>query len=287
MQINSRTQVVAVLGHPIAHTASPAMFNAAFKALDLNWCYLAFDVKPSDLGTTLRGLTAAGVVGVNLTVPHKILVMRYINCKERNALQLGAVNTIKFFSRNRTSSIHGYNTDGYGLLKALQEKFSFRPQGKIATIIGCGGAGRSAAIQLALSGAKKLILLNRTRSKAFAVARAIRFLGTKTICVFSAEPCDLVIQATSLGLNNRDPLPISRTGLQRCNPKLFFDMIYSPAETSIMKIADQLGCRISGGLEMLLHQGVKAFEIWTGRKAPIKIMRQALHREIYKRETFR
>jgi len=288
MHVSGQTRILAVLGHPIAHTASPAIHNAAFDALGLNWRYVALDVDPRNLGSALRGLTTAGLVGVNLTVPHKIQVLRYLDSMDSTVKVLGAANTLKFQVRGTKPSIHGCNTDGYGLLKALKEDFEFHPRGKTVAIIGCGGAGRSAAIQLASVGVGKLILINRSRSKAIAIARRIRALkppsrpgGGRTICVFTPEPCDMVIQATSLGLKTSDPLPLTSQQLWQLAPRFFFDMIYRPAETPVMRLARKMGCRTVNGLGMLLHQGAKAFEIWTSRKAPVEVMRRALKREIY------
>ena len=257
------------------------MHNAAFDALGLNWRYMAFDVEPSKLGVTLQGLATANVVGVNLTVPHKILAMRHVDRMDLSVQKIKATNTLHFVQKKNKTLIQGYNTDGYGLLKALKESFSFRPKDKTIAMVGCGGAGQGAAIQCALSGARKLILLNRTRSKAVALARRIQTLRTKTICSLKYEPCDLVIQATSLGLNKSDPLPLSLSELKLLQPLLLLDMIYRPAETPIMRLAAKLGCKVSNGIGMLLHQGAKSFEIWTHQKAPLKVMRQALHREIY------
>ena len=138
MHINGKTRMVAVLGHPIAHTASPAMHNAAFAALNLNWCYLAFDVDPARLRAALHGLAAMGVVGVNLTVPHKILAARWLDEMDQSVRQLGAANTLKFSMASERPRLRGFNTDGHGLLKALEGEFSFHPRGKAVAIIGCG-----------------------------------------------------------------------------------------------------------------------------------------------------
>jgi shikimate dehydrogenase len=283
MQINGQTRIVAVLGHPIAHTASPAMHNAAFEKLRLNWRYIALDMNPSDLSDVLHGLALAGLVGVNLTVPHKLLAMKHLDRVDRSARDLKATNTIHFTMKEGRPMLTGHNTDGYGLLKALEEEFSFRPRGKTIAIVGCGGAGQGAAIQLALAGAKKIILLNRTRAKALAVARQIRSLKAKTKCIFFPEPCDLTVQATSLGLKSSDSLPLERSQLEKLSPKFFFDMIYRPAETPVMRMAKKTDSQVANGLEMLLHLGARAFEIWTGKKAPVEVMRWALRKEIYGR----
>jgi shikimate dehydrogenase len=281
-QINGQTRIAAVLGHPIAHTASPAMHNAAFSKLGLNARYVALDVEPASLKEVLTGLAAAGFMGVNLTVPHKILALKHVDKIEKSALQLGAVNAIHVSQKKGRALLHGYNTDGYGLIQALKEDFSFSPKGKTIAILGCGGAGRGVAIQLALCGVRKLILLNRTKSKAQEVARRIRSLKLKTDCAFAPEKCDLLIQATSLGLKASDPLPLSASELKALAPRLLFDIVYRPAETPLMRLAKKQKIRTSNGLGMLLHQGAKAFEIWTGRKAPIEVMRRALKNEIYK-----
>jgi shikimate dehydrogenase len=278
MHINGKTQLVAVLGHPIAHTASPAMHNAAFKKLGLNWAYVALDIKPIQLRLILSSLSMAGFVGVNLTVPHKLLAMKCLDKVEREARLLGAANTLRFSKKE--SRIHGYNTDGYGLLKALHEAFRFSPKNKTIAILGCGGAGQAAAIQLALAGAKKLILINRTRSKARRVATRIKALRLKTKCVFITEPCDLAIQATSLGLHPTDPLPIAIQEWKKLNPPFLFEMIYRPSETKMMRLARKSKSQTVNGMNMLLHQGAKAFEIWTHRKAPLNVMRQALRKEL-------
>jgi shikimate dehydrogenase len=279
--INGKTRIASVLGHPIIHTASPAIHNAAFDKLHLNWKYIALDVDPRELKKTLHGLCLAGFVGTNLTVPHKIVALKCVDQIDRLASHLGAINTVSFALVKGQPFLRGYNTDGYGLLKALQESFSFKPKGKTIAIVGCGGAGRGIAIQLAIAGARRLVLLNRTRSKAAEIARRIKQLRLKTICVFSPEKCDLAIQATSLGLKPSDPLPISLKDLQTLNPRYFYETNYRPAETKMLRLVRKNKIRGANGLSMLLHQGARAFEIWTGLKAPVKVMRQALMREVY------
>jgi shikimate dehydrogenase len=281
MPIDGNTKMVAVLGRPISHTASPAMHNAAFESYKMNWAYIALEVDSRQLGTVLSGLAYAGFVGVNLTVPHKLLALQLVDEVDSTAKKIGGTNTIQFKrSKNKIKTL-GFNTDGYGLLRALKESFAFNPKGKTIAIVGCGGAGQGAAVQLALAGARKLILLNRTRSKATHVAKIVRKLKKSIECTFEIESCDLVIQATSLGLNSKDPLPLTQEDLRSLNPDYFYDMIYRPAQTPIMKLAGRLRIRTSNGLGMLLHQGAKSFEIWTGKKAPLSVMRRALYHEIY------
>lgn len=281
MQINGKTRIVAVLGHPVAHTASPAMHNAAFDALGLNWRYVALDVDPSRLEPVLQGLAQAGFAGVNLTVPHKLMALCMLDLKDASVKELGATNTLSFISRGSGVKIHGFNTDGYGLLKGLKEAFHFSPKGKRIAVVGCGGAGRGAAIQLARAGAAKLILINRTRAKATALAKELQRQQLRVECSFAPEKVDLVVQATSLGLCAGDELPVTRDQLSVLEPRFFYDMVYRPAETAALRLALKMGCRGANGLGMLLHQGARAFEIWTGRKAPVDVMRRALLKEIY------
>jgi shikimate dehydrogenase len=281
--INGQTRIVAVLGHPIAHTASPAMHNAAFDALGMNWRYIALDVDPARLGPALRGLALCGLAGVNLTVPHKLIAFREADRLDATAKDAQAANTLAFSLRTGKPFLHGHSTDGHGILAALREEFSFRPAGRSIAILGCGGAGQSAAIQFALAGAKRIVLLNRTRAKATTIARRIRTLRPRVECLLAPAPCDLLVQATSLGLKSSDPCPLDATLLAAVKPRAFLEMIYRPAETPAMRLAHRRGCRVANGLSMLLHQGARSFEIWTGRKAPVEIMRRALHREVYGR----
>jgi shikimate dehydrogenase len=228
------------------------------------------------LRPVIKRLPDAGVAGVNVTVPHKTRAAGLIQRLDPVARKIGAVNTIVFSKPPR-----GYNTDGHGLLEALRKEFGFRPRGATIAIAGCGGAGQAAAVTLALAGAKKLILLNRTASKARSLSRRIRAVAPRTRTVLLPDRCDLLINATSLGLRSGDPLPLSLAALRVLKPSRFFDMIYRPPVTPFMKRMKKLGARTANGLEMLLYQGVRAFEIWTRKKAPVTVMRRALKREVY------
>lgn len=269
-------KTVGIVGHPIKHTASPAMHNAAFARLKMPWSYTAWDVPPARLKSSLEHLRKSGVAGVNVTVPHKTNAAKYVKKLDPAARKIGAVNTIVFSNPTR-----GFNTDGHGLVRALRRDLRFQPRGKTIAVAGCGGAGQAAAVALALAGARKLILLNRTGSRARALSRRIRSLCPKTAVRLKPEKCHLLINATSLGLRKTDPLPLSLPELRVLQPALFMDMIYRPATTSFMKTMKKQGARTANGLEMLLQQGGRAFEIWTGRKAPLEVMRRALKKEIY------
>ncbi len=269
-------KTVGIVGHPIKHTASPAMHNAAFRRLKMNWSYEAWDVPPASLPAALKQLQTSGVVGINITIPHKASAARCLKKLDRSARAIGAVNTIVFSNPPR-----GFNTDGHGLIQALRREFGFRPRGKTIAVAGCGGAGQAAAVALALAGAQKLILLNRTAARARALARRIQSLRRRTAISLKPEKCHLLINATSLGLRKSDPLPLSLACLRMLKPGLFMDMIYRPATTAFMKTMKKEGARAANGLEMLLQQGARSFEIWTRRKPPLQTMRRALKTEIY------
>jgi shikimate dehydrogenase len=278
MRIDGETRVAGVFGDPIEHSASPQMHNAAFEHLGMNWCYLPFAVKPASLEAALRGVRDMNFVGVNLTVPHKIFALNLVDKVDPHAQQLGAVNTVHVVG----GKLIGYNTDGYGLVMALREDFGFELKGRRVMILGAGGAGRAATIQCAMEGVGELFLVNRTLSKAQDLAHDVRNEFPRvavTVGAPRAGVVDLLINATSLGLRADDPKPIC-CGQIRMFLRVF-DMIYRPAETKLLAEARRAGCKTANGLNMLLHQGAKAFEIWTGKRAPVEVMRKALRKAVY------
>jgi shikimate dehydrogenase len=286
MVIDGSTRIVGVFGHPIEHTASPAMHNAAFDHLGLNWRYLAFDVHPDDLRGALHGIRDLHFAGVNLTVPHKLLAVKIVDSMDKEAQLLGAVNTVVVDDRQ----LMGFNTDGYGFKRAVREEFGMELRGRRVLILGAGGAGRALAVQCAVEGAAAIFIVNRTRSKAVSVVEEIRKLAPRAFAVaMPIEPAhiakhlnevDLVVNATSLGLRPDDPLPLAKFPRQ-CKWLRVYDTIYRPAETRFLAAARKAGAQTANGLSMLLHQGARAFEIWTGRRAPVAVMRRALHKAVY------
>ncbi len=286
MQIDGSTRIVGVFGHPIAHTASPAMQNAAFDRLGMNWRYLAFDVDPDRLRGALGGIADLNFAGINLTVPHKILALDIVDEVDKQARQLGAVNTIIVDGHE----LRGFNTDGYGFVRGLREDFGVELRGRRVLILGAGGAGRALAIQSALDGAAAIFLANRTASKAFHVVGEIRKIVPHAFAVaLPMQPAhiakhldevDLVVNATSLGLKPGDPPPLKKFP-RRCNWLRVYDTIYRPTETPLLSLARKAGAKTANGLSMLLHQGARSFELWTGRRAPVAVMRRALHKAVY------
>ena len=296
--INASTRLCGVYGYPIKHSASPAMHNAALTALGLNWRYLAFEVHPDDLPSAINGARAMRFVGLNLTVPHKLLAVELMDVLDESAKQWGAVNTVRFEGKDATGNwrpvaqlteppcevrTQGFNTDAEAITRSLREDLKLQPADARILLLGAGGAGRVAALKLAQDGAGELFLVNRTQSKAEAVAREIkqRFPQLKVQVGYPKSEIDLVLNATSAGLNAGDPLPFDTAQFSLAQARTAYDMIYRPTETPFLQAARKAGCRVANGLGMLLYQGAKAFELWTGKNAPINIMREALVKNIY------
>lgn len=297
--LSARTRYCAVLGHPIHHSASPAMQNAGLSALGLDWRYLAFDVPPAELGVALAGAKAMRFLGLNLTVPHKLLAFDLVDARDGSAETWGAVNTIRFEAQAADGAwrplrefdvppdgpirSHGFNTDAEALAQALREDLGLPLAGQSVLLLGTGGAGRTAALKLASEGVAHLWLLNRTTDKARGVAREIQqrhpAVAVRLGC--PEADVDLVLNATSLGLKPEDPLPLAPGAFDLRRAAAVYDMIYRPAETPLLRAARAAGCRTANGLGMLLYQGAKALEIWSGQPAPVAAMRAALEANVY------
>lgn len=282
--ITGRTRLCGILGYPLDHSLSPPMHNAAFAALGLDWAYVPWRVAPDRLGEALRGLRAlANFAGANVTVPHKEAILPHLDGLTAEARAVGAVNTIV----REAERLTGHTTDGAGLLADLAEALAFRPREARIVIVGAGGAARSAAFALAAAGARCLAILNRSDDRARALAADV---GRATSAVeavayplrrFPADQilgsADLVLNATSVGLHAGDPSPLD---LAPCRPSTaVYDLVYNPSETGFLREARARGLRAANGLGMLVHQGAAAFALWTGRPAPMGVMRRALAAE--------
>lgn len=298
--ISALTRYCAVLGHPIAHSASPAMQNAGITMLGLDWCYVAYDVDPQELRKALDGAKAMRFIGLNLTVPHKLLAVDMMDVLDRSAKTWGAVNTVLFEARSKGRGwksmrevkagevtavrTRGFNTDADAIVRAISEDLRIRLSGAKVLLLGVGGAGRVAALKLAEAGAS-LHLVNRTEEKATALAVEIkrRRRGSQVNVGYPDRPVDLVVNATSLGLRRTDELPLNPKRFPLSKAGAVFDMIYQPPETPLLRLAKAAGCRTANGLSMLLHQGAAALEIWSGKRAPVAQMREALEAHVYAR----
>lgn len=298
LPLDASTRYCAVYGHPVRHSASPAMQNAGLAALGLNWRYLAFDIHPDRLREALAGAQAMNFIGVNLTVPHKLLAVEIMDVLDESARVWGAVNTVLFEGQDQSGQwqpvgqlaepperarSRGFNTDADAITRALREDLGLDPAGKTVLVLGAGGAGRTAALKLAAEGVAELFLVNRTRSKAEAVVAESRrrHPEVKVALGYPSARVDLVLNATSLGLRPDDPLPFAQADLSLKRVGAVFDTIYRPAETPLLKLAKKAGCRTANGLGMLLYQGARALELWSGKPAPLEKMRQALEKNVY------
>ncbi len=277
MNISGHTKPYAVLGHPIGHTLSPVMHNASFAALGLDAIYLAFDVHPDHLLGALDGMRALGFGGVNLTIPHKEVAFRGLAQLDPSARLLGAVNTVQF----TPLGLVGHNTDGHGFLRAVEEAFGRGPAGDHVYVLGTGGAGRAVALMCAQAGAKSVRVHDVDPARVARLVDEIRRQFPAVTVEAGGDPraADLVVQCTPVGMKagESSPLPAAqfRAG-QRA-----FDLIYHRPQTPFMAAAQAGGARAANGLGMLLHQGARAFEIWTGTAPQVDAMRQALEKAVY------
>jgi shikimate dehydrogenase len=284
-QLSGHTLPFAVLGHPIGHTLSPVMHNAAFHSLGLDALYMAFDVAPEALLGVLDGMKNMGFRGVNLTVPLKETAFKGLSDLALSASRLGAVNTVEFTS----TGLRGHNTDGKGFLTAVKEAFDFSVAGRTLFVMGCGGAGRAVSITAAGEGASRLILADIDESRGKAVSRDIATLSPSVKVEWAgASPiewanhttgADLIVQASPVGMKPEDVCPLPPSAFR--SGQLAFDLVYNRPVTCFTQAAAAGGARTANGLGMLLHQGAEAFTIWTGQPAAVEVMREALKKALY------
>lgn len=270
---------LAVLGWPISHSISPWMHQAALAVMARenpmfsDWVYVRVEVRPEELACALDRLGEAGFRGINLTVPHKVEVLPFLVGQDEESRAMGAANTLRLTE----NGYYGHNSDGYGLARAVEESFGFGLKGLRVLLLGAGGAARAAAVQMARSGVEGLWIHNRTQSKAEALVAQLIDSGCPSSLMKVGMPdlketdgVDLVINATSLGLRPEDPTPVGLAlvpGKPAC-----YDMIYNPARTRFLGEAAGLGLPAANGLSMLVHQGVRSLEIWSGASVPESAM---------------
>jgi shikimate dehydrogenase len=278
--VTGRTRLAGIIGDPIAHTRSPAMHNAAFRALGLDWMYVPFHVRPEGLQAAVRGLAALGLAGFNVTVPHKETILPLLDALAPEAEVIGAVNTVVVADGRLT----GHNTDGAGFSKALHEAHRFKAERSRALILGAGGSARAVCDQLAREGIPAIRICNRTDAKAEALAGHLR--AHHPACDIKALPwtpldhraainwAELIVNCTKVGLDPADPSPIDTNGISPGH--IIVDLIYEPRETEFLRRCAALRARTLNGLGMLLHQGAAGFTLWTGKEPPIDVMRRAL-----------
>jgi shikimate dehydrogenase len=276
---NYKAELVGVFGHPVAENPTIVMQEAAFKALDLNWRYLTIEVYPADLGDAFKGLRAFNMQGINLTIPHKVEVLKYLDEVAEDARLMGAVNTV----RREGDKLIGENTDGKGFLRSLREDAQVEPSGKQVVVLGAGGAARAITVELALAGAERIIVVNRSAGRG---RELVNLLNNKTPTTAEFVPWDhsyslpagtnVLVNATSIGLfpdvTAKPDLDYDTiiAGMTVC------DVIPNPPRTPFLKEAEARDATTLDGLGMLVYQGAIGFTMWTGLDAPVEVMHQAL-----------
>ena len=267
----SRTRVAGVIGWPIDHSLSPSMHNAAFRALEMDWAYLAFPIHPDHVQHAVTGLFEAGCAGLNVTIPHKHAVMDCCASLSPAARAIGAVNTLVPMP---DGGIRGDNTDAEGFLRALDEAAPVALDGHDVLLIGAGGAARAVAFALRGRGANVRVA-NRTADRAADLGEPISF--TRDAMEQAASTASLVVNATSLGMG-RDDVPPELPLDALAHGAVAYDLVYRAEPTPWLRAAAERGARTVDGLGMLLHQGAAAFAQWTGVEPPLDAMRQGLGR---------
>jgi len=276
---NYKAQLVGVFGHPVAENPTCVMQEAAFEALDLNWRYLTIEVFSQGLANAVRGLRAMGFEGINLTIPHKVAILQYLDEIADDAALMGAVNTV----RRDGDRLIGENTDGKGFLRSLRQDANIDPVGRRVVVLGAGGAARAITVELALAGAAQITVVNRSTDRGQAL---VHLLNDKTPATAEFVPwdtpyavpadTDVVVNATSIGLypNVDDSPEIEYDTIT--DSMTVCDVIPNPPLTPFLKKAAARGAKTLDGLGMLVYQGAIGFTMWTGLDAPVEVMHQAL-----------
>jgi shikimate dehydrogenase len=277
MAISGKTRVCGVIGDPIEHSLSPTIQNAAFNHLELDFVFLAFRVKAADLENAMRGMHGLGIHGLNVTMPHKSAVIGCLDEVDFTVRFLGSANTIL----NRDGKLSGFSTDGVGALKALLEN-GVDLSGKKVLLLGAGGAAKAIAFVL-VPEVGELAILNRSTEKAEELAETLGHMFNRKVVGGALSPdaikatlrdSDVLVNATSAGMKpNLNQSIVAPQWLR--SDLTVMDIVYDPVETRLAKDAKAAGAKIVSGVEMLIYQGAASFEIWTGKPAPIEVMRKA------------
>jgi shikimate dehydrogenase len=280
-KIDGHSKIYALLGHPVEHTASCAMHNMAFKALNINACYIALDVDKKSLKEAIASLRALNIGGANVTIPHKQTCIKFLDKVDPLAAKIGAVNTII----NKKGKLIGYNTDADGFIDSLKYDASLNPKNKSIYIMGAGGAARALAFSLAKMNPRIIYIQdiknNLSRSLVASLKKYYPKVSIKAVCSKDKkkiEEClhnvDLFINATGVGLKKKDPPVINVKFLNK--KALVCDLIYNPKEPSLLKAAKKRHLKTLNGEGLLLYQGIRAFKIWTNKTPSVKLYKKAL-----------
>jgi shikimate dehydrogenase len=269
-------KLICLIGDPVEHSISPIIHNEVFRALNLNYVYLAFRVLPEDLMDAVRGLRALGVVGFNVTIPHKVSVMKYLDELSPDAEVVGSVNTVV----NRGGRLVGYNTDYLGVVNTFKN-LGIKLEGTSATVLGAGGASRAVIYALVLGGVERVFIVNRTLEKAVSLAGefSIKFPNTSLIPMSltqenlreAIQKSHIVINTTSVGMYPRTEESLVPPDLLRSD-LVVMDVVYNPLETKLLRDAKAVGAKVVDGVNMLVYQAVASFKLWTGIDPPVDMM---------------
>lgn len=281
MEVKATTKIYGIFGHPVSHSLSPLMHNSAFAALELDCVYLAFDISPEKIGHAADAVRTLGIKGINITIPHKESIIPYLDEISPEAELAGAVNTVK----NEDGKLSGYNTDVGGFLRAVEEDLDFKPEGANVFLLGAGGAARAVMSAFCMNGARSIYIANRTYEKTLKLGsefgkqfKNIKIepiaLDDKEVIKARLSETDILVNSTSAGMEGSETMEVPLESLRKS--AVVYDLVYKPRETSLVRQARKLGHGASGGLGMLLYQGALSFEIWTGRDAPVNVMRKAI-----------
>jgi shikimate dehydrogenase len=276
--ITGKTNVVGLIGDPVEHSLSPLMHNASFEHLNLDYIYVPYHVKKDALNSAISGAKSLNIKGLNVTIPHKTEVMQYMDSIDKSAELIGAVNTIKFDGDHAK----GYNTDGIGAVKAIEEVSSVI--NKKIIILGAGGAARAISFQILLDGAESVVIANRTLEKAVQLQKdLVEKLNANVKSIdLGGElknellDADILINTTPIGTYpNVDQEPLIKAELMH-ESLIVKDCVYNPLKTGLIKEAEKCGAKTISGLKMLIYQGMESFRIWTGVTPPLEIFENAL-----------
>ena len=273
-----RAELVGVFGHPVAENPTVVMHEAAYADFDMNWRYLTIEVLPQDLEAAMLGLRAMNMRGINLTIPHKVAVLQYLDGLSEAARLMGAVNTVM----NNEGELYGENTDGKGFMRALTQDAGLDPKGTTVVVFGAGGASRAITVELALAGAREITIVNRSFERGHTLVNLLN-TSTPTSATYSTwdepfripEGTDIVINATSIGLFPNEESEPDIDYLTLTPAMTVCDVIHSPT-TPFLRRARQQGSATLDGVGMLVYQGAIGFKLWTGRDAPVRVMYDAL-----------
>ena len=286
-KINGQTRIVGVIGDPVQHSRSPQMHNAAIVERKLDYVYVPFHVRSGELREAIEGFKALNVLGVNVTIPHKQTVMSILDDVSHEATLIGAANTLIFCD----GRVSGDNTDAQGFLRAMTEEGIDIPVGGSAVVLGAGGAARAVVVALALSGLGLITVANRTGWKAIQFEKDLATISETEISAvdlasnqlnLAIRSADLLVNTTSVGMQETDQLLIDPDFL---NPgTIVYEIVYTPPETPLLRVAREKGCQTIGGIGMLVHQGAIAFEKWIGIVPNVETMRIALKQALYQKK---